>query len=529
MEKAKILIVEDEVIIAMEIKNRLQNLGYEVTSIVNTGEDAIKKAEEDKPDLILMDIRIKGEMDGIDTAEIIRNKFGIPVVFSTAYLDQERIERAKITMPFGYLLKPIQERDLKVTIEMALYVVKVDGKRRQIEESLKESNHRLLSFFNQKLIGVSITSVEKGFVEGNDRFCEILGYKKEELNKLTWDKLTYPDDLRAEVELFNKMLSNKIDKYELEKRFIRKTGKIVYTKIFISCDRRPDKSVKNVIILAEDITERKKVEEKLNESEARYRSIVEDIPVLLCQFLPGGEIVFVNRAYCDYFQKTFDELVGQTFLTLILEEDRETVWNAISTLDKEKPIISHEHKVILPDGNTAWHRWTNRGLFNDEGEILSYQSIGEDYTDRKETEINLHENMKNLAYANRALQAIRQFIKIRNDSENEIDLLRNVCKVLMDDCKYVLTWIGYKEKDVSKKVVPVAKAGFENGYLDIIDITWSDKKRGRAFTPPTQLPLHFTQLLLNEVKIFFHCQSKIPLYIISISPASLVLSCSNHS
>ncbi len=130
MNKARILIVEDEAIIAMEVESQLQNLGYEVTSIVDTGEKAIKKAEEDKPDLMLMDIRIKGEMDGIDAAEIIRNRFGIPVIFSTAYLDQERIDRAKITMPFGYVLKPIQERDLKVTLEMALYVAQVDKERR---------------------------------------------------------------------------------------------------------------------------------------------------------------------------------------------------------------------------------------------------------------------------------------------------------------------------------------------------------------------------------------------------------------
>jgi len=99
MEKAKVLIVEDETIIAMGIENKLQSLGYEVISIVNNGTDAIKKAGEDKPDLILMDIRVKGEMDGIEAAEVIRNKFGIPVIFSTAYLDQERIERAKIMMP----------------------------------------------------------------------------------------------------------------------------------------------------------------------------------------------------------------------------------------------------------------------------------------------------------------------------------------------------------------------------------------------------------------------------------------------
>jgi len=136
MEKAKILIVEDEAIIAMELESQLQSLGYEVISIVDTGEKAIKKAETDKPDLILMDIRIKGEMDGIDTAEVIRNRFCIPVIFSTAYLDQERIERAKITMPFGYVLKPMQERDLRVTLEMALYVAKIDTKRKQAEEAL---------------------------------------------------------------------------------------------------------------------------------------------------------------------------------------------------------------------------------------------------------------------------------------------------------------------------------------------------------------------------------------------------------
>ncbi len=90
-----------------------------------------------------MDIRIKGKMDGIDTAEEIRNRFGIPVVFLTANLDQERIERSKITMPFGYLLKPIRERDLKVTIEMALYVARVDTERRKEEEELKESEQRL--------------------------------------------------------------------------------------------------------------------------------------------------------------------------------------------------------------------------------------------------------------------------------------------------------------------------------------------------------------------------------------------------
>jgi len=129
----------------MEIESQLQSLGYEVTSVVNTSERAIQKTEVDQPDLILMGIRIKGEMDGIEAAEVIRNRFGIPVIFSTAYLDQERIDRAKITMPFGYVLKPIQKRDLKVTLEMALYVAKVDEGRRRAESKVYELNKQLSS------------------------------------------------------------------------------------------------------------------------------------------------------------------------------------------------------------------------------------------------------------------------------------------------------------------------------------------------------------------------------------------------
>ncbi len=143
MKTAKILIVEDEAIIAMDIKSKLKGMGYHVTAVVSDGENAISRAETDKPDIILMDIRIKGEMDGIMAADVIRQRFNIPIIFSTAYLDRQRIEQAKITMPFGYLLKPIQDRDLKVTIEMALYVNEVDKKRRQAEQELQKAHAEL--------------------------------------------------------------------------------------------------------------------------------------------------------------------------------------------------------------------------------------------------------------------------------------------------------------------------------------------------------------------------------------------------
>ena len=132
--KGKILIVEDEVLIAADLQSRLKNLGYTVYGKATSGKKAMELLAQYQPDLVLMDIVIQGEMDGIETAEVIRDKWGIPVVFLTAFADAGRLERAKLTYPFGYLLKPFQDRDLKITVEMALYVAKVDAERRQTEQ-----------------------------------------------------------------------------------------------------------------------------------------------------------------------------------------------------------------------------------------------------------------------------------------------------------------------------------------------------------------------------------------------------------
>ena len=139
MAKAKILVVEDESIIAMDIAMSLESLGYEVTATVPSGEQAIEKVAEDKPDLIFMDIVIKGEMDGIETAERIRSQFNIPVVYLTAYADEKTLERAKITGPFGYIIKPFEDTDLRVTVEIGLYKARLEAEREQLIVELKEA------------------------------------------------------------------------------------------------------------------------------------------------------------------------------------------------------------------------------------------------------------------------------------------------------------------------------------------------------------------------------------------------------
>lgn len=120
METPKILIVEDEAVIALDIQYTLENLGYRVPAVVSSGEESIEKASEIHPDLVLMDIKLSGDMDGISAAEQIYNRFRIPVVYLTAYSDEKMLEGMRRTMLFGYISKPFDEGVLKSTIEKVL-------------------------------------------------------------------------------------------------------------------------------------------------------------------------------------------------------------------------------------------------------------------------------------------------------------------------------------------------------------------------------------------------------------------------
>lgn len=136
LTKIKILVVEDEILVAKDIQNMLRGLGYEVLNVLSTGEEALEVVADLAPDLILMDIVLKGEIDGICAAEKIRAAYAIPVIYLTAYADEATLHRAKITEPFGYILKPFDERELQTTIEMAFYKAKMDNKLREREEWL---------------------------------------------------------------------------------------------------------------------------------------------------------------------------------------------------------------------------------------------------------------------------------------------------------------------------------------------------------------------------------------------------------
>lgn len=151
MSKARLAIVEDEAIVAMDIEHRLKTLGYNVVGTANSGEDALNLVDAQRPDLILMDIMLGGTLDGIEAATVIKDRFKIPVVYLTAYADETTINRAKITSPFGYLTKPFEDRELAITLEMALY-------KNNLDRRMAEKDHWLATTLNS--IGEAVVATD---------------------------------------------------------------------------------------------------------------------------------------------------------------------------------------------------------------------------------------------------------------------------------------------------------------------------------------------------------------------------------
>jgi PAS domain S-box-containing protein len=193
---AKILVVEDERITAEDIKSGLEFAGYTVPAIVSSGEDAIEKAGELKPDLVLMDIKLKGEMDGIEAAGQIRVRYDIPVIYLTAYSDESTVQRAKVTEPSGYILKertglikkPFEESELHTAIEITLY-------RHKIEKDHDRLFSAMLGSINQ---GIIATDSDGRIKLVNENAESLIGWKESEVvGKDLKDFLEDFDDLTS--------------------------------------------------------------------------------------------------------------------------------------------------------------------------------------------------------------------------------------------------------------------------------------------------------------------------------------------
>lgn len=278
-------------------------------------------------------------------------------------------------------------------------VIAIEGIARDVtdkvllENKLKESEKRFRLIFENSPIGITLTDKNGKIIYCNPKWEEIIGYKLEEIEKLSWMDLTYKDDLKEDLEKFDKLIKGELNSYSLEKRAIRKDGEVIW--IYLTVVRVDDENGDFLyeIAMIEDITERKKIEIKLKESEERFRTIFEKSPLGIAICDREGKYILANETLLKIIGYTFDELKNISWKDYTHPEDLDKNLELYNKLiNKEIDKFSIEKRYIRKDGKIVYVKVNSAAVFDDEGNFLYELSTIEDITDKKMLENALFES-----------------------------------------------------------------------------------------------------------------------------------------
>lgn len=387
----KILIVEDESIIAMELEDRLVQFDYAVTGIAASAEAAFRSIEKEKPDIILMDIRIQGAMDGIETAERVHARFDIPVIYLTAFADETTIQRAKATGPFAYIVKPFKEDELRAAIEIALYKHEIDMQLQEKQRFIEQ-----IAFTMPDIVYV-IDLQEGKSVFMNRAMVDILGYTLEDVrtNKLNFTDLVHLDDLNAIINA-SRQVAEAVEGsvIEVEYRMKHANGDWRWmhsrnTALKYDADGR----VKQFLGVAQDITEQKQRIAALYESEAQFRRVVENINDALIVDDVNGYIVFANSQFLDLLGFQREELPNIVLEDYVAAEYRAEMRERHNRRMRGEGVPTRfEFQGIHRDKRRLWLEANVVPVRGENGDLTGSQSVIRDITSRKEAEGALRES-----------------------------------------------------------------------------------------------------------------------------------------
>jgi PAS domain S-box-containing protein len=269
------------------------------------------------------------------------------------------------------------------------------ARRKQVEEALRESEERFRTMADTAPVMLWMSGTDALCMFFNKPWLDFRGRTMEEEVGNGWVEGVHPDDREHCVETYQNAFEAHLD-FRMEYRLRRFDGE--YRWVLDSGTPRftPEGAFAGYIGSCLDITERKQAEDALERSEARYRAVVENQTDLICRFLPDTTLTFVNEAYCDYFGKTRQELLGTSFLELLPDEDQKTVKEHVVSLTENPGIVSYEHRAMLPDGTQAWQQWVDRAILDAQDRVVEFLSVGRDITERKLAEQKLRRRAEEL-------------------------------------------------------------------------------------------------------------------------------------
>lgn len=391
--KKTILVVEDEIIVSQDIKKILEEFGYEVIGTPDSGEEAAKIFRARRPDLILMDIKLKGGMDGVRTAKEA-GEIGIPVIFLTAYMDKKTVESAKAAKPYGYLSKPFNEEELCASIEMIFARLNAEDKLKKSEESFK-------NFFNHINSGAAIyVAIDDGqdfiFKDINEAGQKISRVKKEDV---VGRRITESFPGVDEMGLLDVI------------RRVWKTGNPESLLFSLYKDKRLQQWVDNYVFklpggeavaVYQDVSAYKEKEVALRESQERYEFIIDKMKELVFIVSKTGEIIFTNKSVQTISGYSAEELVGSSLAKFLTEDSLKV---ALLALGQEFLGIHYrdiEVKVKIKSGETrVLELYEGSNFVKEKGKTIGILVTGRDVTEGREAEKKLLQRNQELEEFNR--------------------------------------------------------------------------------------------------------------------------------
>ena len=407
MTLLRILLLEDSLLDTELIQMNLINGGIDGELVrVETRTDFLRALEVDSFDLILSDYSLPS-FDGISALEIAQATCPeVPFIFVSATLGEELAIETLKSGAIDYVLKqrldrlaPAVKRALReaeerlerqraeselrqLTSELERRVEERTAELAKANEALLRSESTLRSYFELPLIGIAISSPDKGWLEANDKLCDIFGYDRHELTAMTWVELTHPEDWEADVEQFNQLVAGTIEGYSLDKRFICKNGQVIYASLSTRCVRRADKSIDYLVTIVQDITERKQAEEALRLSD----EVLTQMPdAVLVTDLEGNIQKWMGKAE-QIFGYTAEEAIGKPATFLHSSDLQSITADRIIKKIQETGTFCGEVTCCRKDGSEVPIETTAKTIYDHSGNPIGFVGIHRDITERKRAE-----------------------------------------------------------------------------------------------------------------------------------------------
>ena len=378
MIRPSVLIVEDEAIVAEDLAQKVTALGYLVIGMASSGEAALELAQAQRPHLILLDISLDGALDGIETANRLRNVCDLPVIFLTAHSDQDTVKRANAAGAFGYVLKPFREHDLEVQLDTALYRYRATKAKGYLDLAQKAGSVGFFDYHFEQDRSVWTEGLAQLFA---------ISLKDHEGTWEAWTKRVVPEDAAAVRQLILESTQQRREQVSYEFRAILPDGKIRWLtergQIVYATEGKPLRMTGVTI----DITERKEAEQKLKKSEDLLLRAQRGAQAGVWEIDLRTDRMTWSEPYYDLFGLAHSiEPSVAAWLSCIHPEDREGALTTYRESIKEKRSQNMEFRIVKPNGDIRWIQRQGHVEVDEQGHALRLNGISFDVTERKHTD-----------------------------------------------------------------------------------------------------------------------------------------------